>query len=470
MFLRDLQRTLGQDRLIHSGDHVLVGVSGGADSVALLVGLQALAPASDLTLTCAHLDHRLRGADSAADAASVMALAGGLDIPCIAGRSDVRGRARRKGISIEMAAREARYDFFVRSARRCGATAIATAHTADDQAETLLLRMARGTGVDGLGGIPPSSVIRGLRLVRPLLELRRAAIEGFLVQRGIEWREDASNHDPAHRRNRVRHELLPWLRRELNPGVTDALCRLATTARDDSALLDETCRALMTDFCLPDGSLRLAGLAALPTAAQRRIVRAWMVTAGVDIAAMGFDGIERLLVLAKRKSGGRRSLPLPSGPCITREYGRLRIEDVDAGGGDVAVRCRLASPGETLIPELGLAVTVSREPGGVKDVCRGPGALPACASISRRAVGRKQLYLRTWKPGDRMAPLGMRGSQKLQDIFINEKVPASHRARVALLECGGEIVWIPGYRVARGWEVRAQDRTAVRVSMRRAKA
>ena len=376
MFLRDLQRAIRRDGLIQPGDHVLLGVSGGADSVALLVGLQSLAGAGDFRLTCAHLDHRLRGAEAVADARFVEALCSDLAVELVTGRHDVRRHARQQGLSLEMAAREARYDFFARTAKQRDANKIATAHTADDQAETVLLKLARGTGMDGLGGIHPMSRRHDVTLIRPLLGICRPELEAFLQANGQAWREDASNRDLAFLRNRVRHELLPWLTQRLNPRTREALCRSAAIIRDDNALLEAYCDDLLPACCPPDASLNLSVFAGLPVAARRRIARRWLAACNVEVSRLSFDTIERLLQLGRRAGGGRASLALGAGERVCREYGCLRllrpVDDVPA----IAVRCRLTHRGETLVRELGLRVVVSLSAGLVKDRCRGPGVLP----------------------------------------------------------------------------------------------
>ena len=382
MFIQQLRRSLRTLGIPARTKRMLVAVSGGADSVALLVGLQRVAPGLGIQLRVAHLHHGLRGAEADADARFVRALAKRLKILCVTGRADVRALARKEKISIEMAARAARYAFLADAARRWGrrggAAAIATAHTMNDQAETVLLRLARGAGLRGLAGIPPERLEGEVRVVRPLLGVRRAAIEVFLKEAGQAWREDSSNDDRAMLRNRVRHEVLPLLAARLNPRIVETLARTAEILRGEN------------------------------------------------------------------ESRVGASLATPAGADKRRPYKM----------GSITVRV----PGETRVPELGVGVETCEGRKVIRERGKAVGALPARASIAWARLGRRKLVVRSWRAGDRMAPLGMAGSKKLQDVFVDAKVPAARRGRVPVFACGGEIVWIPGYRVARGWEIRGGER------------
>ena len=451
--------------LLNRGHHVLVAVSGGADSVALLYALRALAPEWRLRLTAAHLNHRIRGKDAEDDAAFVKRLARQLGVDVVVGQSDVPRAARTRGISIEMAARNARYRFLARAARGAGADVVATAHTADDQAETLLLKLARGTGLRGLTGIPRKTVLRGVTVVRPLLGVTRNAILAFLQDRGAAWREDASNRDTAFLRNRVRHEVLPFLETRLNPRIREALVRMADvlTAEDQwldtlSASILSACRRRVTDpIRAARKSARLPALDAdalreQPLAARRRVVRLWLVSAGVPPEAINFDSVERVDGQIRAQAGSS-STPVAAGVNVRRRRGLLVIEprELDPPRGRIA-RQTVAIPGTTRLSSAGLRVKVSVEAGLVKDRKARLGLFPAVATI-RAGMGRRKLIVRSWQPGDRMKPLGMNGSKKLHDIFVDAKVPAEQRHAVPVFECAGEIVWLPGYRVSRGWEV-----------------
>jgi len=464
--------------LFTARDRVLVAVSGGADSVCLLTVLHDMAPGLGLELTVAHLDHRLRGAESRRDAAFVEDLAERLGVVCIRGSSDVRRRARSKGLSLEMAAREARYDFLARSARAADANVVATAHTADDQAETVLLKLVRGAGAGGLSGIARDTVLRGLRVVRPMLVVQRAEIEAFLRERKQAWREDVSNTDVSFLRNRIRHEVLPLLESRLNPSLRRTLCRTADVLSEEEKWLEDVVAGLAA-ICTgrkPAGTkagrseyadvLDTGVLAAIALGPRRRIVRRWLAAGGVPVEAIGFDAVARVNKLVESGRTGT-SADIGGGWTVKNRYGTLVLAAGRAPVGARGFRCRLNVPGETVLPEVGLRIEVSIERGITRPARARAGELPACVSISRRAVGRKRLYIRSWRHGDRIKPLGLNGSKKIQDIFVNDKVPTEQRASVPLLECGGEVAWLPGYRIARGWEVTDAAKPAIQLRVER---
>jgi len=446
-----MQRTIAAQRLFEAGAHLLVAASGGADSTALLLALHESADTLRLRISVAHLHHGLRGAEADADAAFVEDLAGRLGCRCVVGRADVARRARARGVSVEMAAREARYRFLAEHAHGLGADAAATAHQADDQAETVLLKLARGSGPDALAGIGFRTVICGVPVVRPLLEASRAQVVAFLRARHAAWREDATNRDRAHLRNRVRHEILPLMKQRLNPEVVRALCRSAGVVGDEHAwldcLVDERLGACLDE----DGRLRVADLRDEPVAARRRVLRRWLRDGGVPVQRLTFEtGASADRLLCRRRGSG--SVALPGGLRVRREYDVV-LEPAEANRPGPAFRRRIPLRGETLLSDPPLRVVTDVRPGIRRDAGRQPGRLPAAASLRLDAIGRHHLVLRSWRPGDRIRPLGMDGSRKVQDVFVDGKVPAARRARIPLLDCGGQIAWIPGYRIARNFAV-----------------
>ncbi len=468
MVLKRIRAAFEEGEWLRRGDTLLLAVSGGADSVCLLHAMCELAPHMGVTLAVAHLNHRIRGAAADEDAAFVADTARRLGLPCRTGRSNVPRKARRESVSLEMAARDARYRFFARTARQCGAAAVATAHTRDDQAETVLLKLARGAGPGGLSGVLPNTVLHGLRVLRPMLSIGRGEVLRYLRDRGIVWREDESNRDTGFLRNRVRHDILPVMAQALNPGVKDALARTGDILRAEDDWLNALAADILARCRLPGGdetpALDIVRLAAHPLAARRRVLRLWLRAAGLPEGEADFGAVGRLEELCSRPAG-TREVPLGSDRLARREYGALRL--VSKPGVVPAFRAALDVPGETLLLQPGLRVVVERAIGVVKPRGTRPGDLPARASLGPAAVGRKRLYIRSRRPGDRIKPFGMKGSRKLQDVFVDAKVPLVMRQSVPVVECGGEIVWVPGYRVARGWEVSHPDRPALQIAVER---
>lgn len=308
---RELPLELGE---VSSDEPVLIGVSGGRDSVALL---HTLVERGARDLIVCHLDHGLRAA-SREDARFVQRLAEKFDLPCAAGRRDVRALARRRKQSLETAAREARYEFFGRVAEKRGCPRVLLAHHADDQVETFLFNLLRGAGVGGLAAMRAEGVrvVKGveLRLIRPLLGVWREEIDAYVARHGIKFREDASNADPRHTRNRLRHELLPAMETIFGRDVRRAIWRAANLC----AAEDDWVRALVPE---PSAELATRELLAMPEALQRRLIHRWLKSRGVP--DVGFDDVENVRALL---AGRGAKVNLPSGCHARRRAGLLFLE------------------------------------------------------------------------------------------------------------------------------------------------
>jgi tRNA(Ile)-lysidine synthetase-like protein len=510
------ERHVRQTRLLDGRRRVLAAVSGGSDSTALLHLAAAACRRRGVELGVVHVDHGLRGAASAADAAAVTAAAAGLGIECRVCSVRVAAGAG----SFERAARAARLSCFAESARSAGAEAVLTGHTADDAAETLLLRLARGAGAAGLSGLRPERSLRlrcadgaieTLVLLRPLLPFGRAELREWLQSRRIAWQEDASNADLTIPRNRLRREILPWLERHGLPSLRRQLARSAAILRDEDAWLDQAALAAWAGGgaaggmalaeaadSLVEGDLDAARLLALPPALARRVVRQWLLTAGCPEAG-GFEGVERVLALAARRTAGGR-VTLAGGVVVRRRGGGTRTPVLGmtfrvsgrsgapvVGPGSSPDRAAGTAHGEqqrapdnafadpdvtVALPVPGVArfagadVSASFAPGIVRHT-DGVGVLPAACSLDPAVVARHGLALRCRRTGDRLAPTGLRGSRKLQDILVDGRVPVEERDRLPLLVSGDgqTLVWVPGYRVARAFAVRDPEAAAVQVRM-----
>ena len=306
----------GRD-LLRAGNRVGVAVSGGADSVALLRVLIELRSELGLVLAVAHFNHGLRGEQSDADEAFVAELAKEHGMEHFAGRADVRNHASISKISIEAAGRELRYRWFALLAREQRFDSIATGHTLDDQAETVLLKFLRGAGSRGLAGVYPIVNRDGFRIIRPLLCITRAEVESYLTSLGQPWREDESNLDRRFLRNRIRHQLLPLLEREYNPNLRRLLSDLAEVSQAEQGYWNELVeRHLKTN---ESGDLLLEGFATLPIALQRRVLKAFAESSG---PALDFEHVEKLRQCAL---GNRRKAELPGDRIAARANGTLKI-------------------------------------------------------------------------------------------------------------------------------------------------
>jgi len=449
--------TIERDGLVPRGARIAAAVSGGSDSVALVHILAELAPRAGFTLAgLAHLNHGLRGAAADEDERFCCELANRLSLPIEVGKADVRQLAREARSSIEVAAREARYGFFERSGAQLGADRMALGHTRDDQAETYLLRLLRGAGPGGLAGMRP----RGGLTIRPLLDVTRRELRAFLAEIGVSFREDETNRDLGIPRNRVRHELIPYLTRNFSPAIVDVAARNAAIARADAEWLDRAAAEAADNVVRLMGpviELDVPALKALPAALAMRVARRALETAGVR--EVGFEDVERLLEL-RTHSAGRFDL---SGCRVTLEPGRLRLtprmasRHGPAGSAEIQFDYRLVVPGEVEVPEAGLVV--SAQPPAEDPVAasaplssRGPWVAVDAARLSF------PLAVRNWRAGDRLQPLGLNGHKKLQDFFVDRKVPRADRWRVPLVvDAGARIVWVVGQTVSEEFRVTADS-------------
>lgn len=449
---------------------LVVGVSGGADSLTLCDLLQR----AGLKLVVAHFDHQLRPA-SAADAAWVGEFARARGLAFMGGAGDVNTQAREQHLSIEEAARTLRYRFLFACAREAGAQAVAVAHTADDQAETVLLHLLRGTGLAGLSGMSFRAVLpvwdAHLPLVRPLLLTWRSEIEAYCRERGLTPREDPTNAETLYLRNRIRHEILPALA-EINPQIKQALLRTALSTAADQAYLDEAAGQAWAQVQRGAGAgwlaLARAGLLALPPALQRRVLRRAFFALRPG-AELGFEAVEAALALAAAPE--RRRVNWTAGLDLRVDPEQLTLLEKDAlpeRGAfpqlETGAPLALTLPGTWLLPDGWrlAAEVVETAPSGPP----WPSADPFEAWLDADQLPGA-LSLRPPRPGDRFCPLGLGGrSQKLSDFWVNEHLPRELRARYPLLLAGERVAWVPGFRPANFCRVTAQTRRWLHLTLR----
>jgi tRNA(Ile)-lysidine synthase len=441
---RAVRAAIARHGLVEHGDHVLVGVSGGPDSVALLHALTLLRADYALRVTVCHVHHGLRP-DADRDAAFVEALAARLGCPARIVRVEV---PRGGGRSPEEAARLVRHAALARVARAVGAHRIALGHTADDQAETVLMRVLQGAGPRGLAGIPRR---RG-RIVRPLLEVDRAAVLDHLGIHGLNAVEDVTNRDPKFLRNRVRHELLPWLAAEAGPRVPEALRRVARGAREMAEALDALVRLRLTGHLRPTPvgwRLDLAALRGLPSGAVKAAVRMALVEV-VAPARLGSGlraaHLDALAALASAATGAR--VRLPAGVVIERGRDALWLLPPEAG----AEALPLPVPGQVTVGRMlhvaaDLATPIVGRPAdAASEVCFDAEALGIALAPGSSAPG---LLVRPRWPGERMVPFGGEGPVRLGKLLASAGAPRLARARWPILaRSDGTILWIPGVRRA----------------------
>ena len=429
----------------------MVAVSGGPDSLCLLHALRRLQDDLALSGLCAaHAEHGLRGEASIHDAEFVADFCLRHGIPLAIGHLGLGKRTLRSGESIQSAARQARYQFLEESAEECGADVIATAHTQDDLIETVLVNALRGTGLDGLRGIPT----RRDKIVRPLLAVTRADVEDYCAAHGLTPRQDGSNADPSHYlRNRIRLELLPLLERDYHPGVRPSLVRLAGLAAQDA---DYLAAEAFSAYCrlsqpMSGNGLRIArlDLLALHPAIGGRVIRLAFATIRGDAQGIGENHVEAALDLARRTITGAITSPTPAcvvtvdGDTIVFRALRTQIEPetrsiplpVPGFAEDTRAGWRIGAGVDDGLADQEPAV------GGEEGLIE--------ARLDATAIDIVSLHVRMWQPGDRIDPLGMNGrTKKVQDVFSNAKVPREDRHRWPIVCDAQGPLWIPGLVVA----------------------
>ena len=329
--LKKVRKTIADAALLERGDHLLVAVSGGPDSVALLWTLVILSPEYELRLTTAHLNHGLRGAEARAEERFVQSLSAGMGIDCISKTVDIRALRKGSGKSLEEVGREERYRFLDATAAACGAEKIATGHQRDDQAETVLINLLRGSGLEGLKGIVPA---REGRIIRPLLQVGREEILEFLGREGLTYFMDRSNMSPHFLRNRIRHQLIPELIARYNPGIVKGLSRTAEIVRREDDYLQAMVRQTLCRWGVTPGEadtvLPLADLIGLHAALQGRVIKRLLEAASRPGNAVGYRHVEAVLALARSSRRCKASLDLPGLIRVDKERSILRIGRVDS--------------------------------------------------------------------------------------------------------------------------------------------
>jgi tRNA(Ile)-lysidine synthase len=436
-------------RLVSSGDCVLVAVSGGPDSAALLHLLYDLREELELHLEVAHLQHGIRGAEAQEDARFVAELAEKLGLPFHLKEVNLRQikSAAGKG-NLEALARAERYRFFADVARERNLGKIAMAHTQDDQAETVLMWLVRGSGLKGLGGMPSTHQLDGtnnesasrLMVIRPLLDVSRAEIEEYLNEKHLTSRLDRSNQDPSFLRNWIRLKLIPQLKEKMDRNLPSRLAQQAELIREENDLLDALAHAAIKEIRTAEGMNR-GSLLKHSKAMQRRLLRLWIEATRGHLLGLDFQHVEALLdLIADGPPQGR--LSIPGGWQLVKEYETLRLEKQSRRMGQQrACYSYLLQVGEDLhIHEAGLMIqtrAISLPLPSLPD-----NLTEAVFDVASLAA---DLTLRNFRHGDRFQPLGMAGHKKVKELFIEKKVPLPVRASLPLLMLGDEVIWIPGY-------------------------
>jgi tRNA(Ile)-lysidine synthase len=458
--LQTARKAIAEETMLQKGDHVLVGVSGGRDSVALLTVLMALAESLKLRLGLAHYHHGMRGPAADQDARLVENLALEACLPLFFAQGDVEAYRQTHKTGIEEAARDLRYTFFLSTAQRYGFTTIALGHHADDNAELVLMRLLRGSGRLGLSGIPPLRYCGSgaLKIIRPFITSDRAAIDRFCRRHRLVTREDASNRIMRFTRNRIRHDLLPRMRAEYNPNLSAGLSRMAGLMRAEEDWLDtlvaDHLRAATVSIAPAHIRLDTILVARMHPALQRRVLRAALVRIRGDLRRIGFEEIEAMRRLLGMDSGGG-GVDLPGGWRADCQDKWLSIGPGLKMPPPVQFEYTMAATGTIQIEATGASLRLEELGRADHDTLCHAGQYVTYFDMDNIIF---PITIRSFRPGDRFTPFGLQGTQKLKKYFIDHKIPRALRTHYPLVVSGGEIIWIAGLR--RGDRARVGSRSS----------
>ena len=463
MFEESFRQTASSYSLLESGDKVLVALSGGPDSVSLVHHLHRIAPEYDISLCAVHVNHMLRGRESDDDAAFAESLCRDLGVPAVVRRLDVPALCEVTGLGTQEAARRGRYDILVEEAHKAGAGKIAVGQNLDDQAETVLMRLFRGTGPDGLGGIWPKREIRtgdgsGLILIRPLLATSRDEIMDYIGRNNLQYRTDPSNFVPSYTRNKIRLKVMPHLR-EYNRQVDLAIARLAELVREEGEFLGELAGPLLERIEATETGARVPVdvLRPLSRAGRRYVTRKAIEIARGDLQRLGVDHIDAAISASLGETG---AVVLP---------GRIRAGE-QAGWAEFVVRTRpgaewlpstLQIPGEITIRAVQKRVTARVVAVDSLDTDPLHNTDPNVAHLDFDKV-QEPVTIRKRLNGDSFCPLGMDGSKKVKDFLISLKMEEGAKNRLLVfVDFSGRVIWLGGLRIDDRFKVTRSTRSVL---------
>jgi tRNA(Ile)-lysidine synthase len=452
-----VRKTIEKNKMLAPGDRVLVAVSGGADSTALLLCLHKLASSFPISLSAAHLNHRIRGAEADEDLDFVSKMCADLKIPFVSETIEVKQLATKAKQNLEAYARAVRYDFLRRVAGCVKAQKIAVGHNLNDQAETALFRFIRGSGLEGLSSIHP--VVDGI-VIRPLLECTRDSIRKYLADRDAPFREDSTNMDLHHARNRIRRELLPYLEDNFNPQLAPTLAREASLVRETWSFLESLAAEAFQDLhCRTDNGilLKISPLLKLHPALQKQVLRQALKECLGTLRGIASVHIQNILSLCETGLSGDQAR-IPHGSIAVRQFDSLRIM-ARSSKENPCYSYKLEIPGQRRIPEIGATfrcmlssapnLKTMREKRYTQAYLE-PSRLPQC------------LLIRSRMPGDRY---GGSGHRKVKKMLIDHKIPQLQRPALPMIVAGTDVIWIPGFRPARNYEAMPESQGCILVEM-----
>lgn len=451
-----VREAIKKNNLIPAGSVVIAGVSGGPDSVCLLHVLSILKHELGIRIEAVHINHMLRGKESDGDEEYVRQLCGKLEVPVHIEKCDIVKIAAERGMSIEEAGRDVRYETFRKVAKQTGADSICVAHNMNDQAETVLMNILRGSGLEGLKGME----YRNGSIVRPLLEISRSRIEQYCIKEELKPRIDSSNLETQYTRNIIRLKLLPYIKGLMNTAPETALSKMASILSADNEYLekcaDEAFGAVLTDEDPTALTLDAKALAAMHEAISSRVIRKCILRTAGTLKGIGREHITAVKELAgSGRTGALICLPL--GVRVAKSYDTVQLFLKENRMMMPPVDISITIPGETEIPGRGITVNTSvLEPGNAADEIFAK--RDSLVQYFDYEAAEKGIRIRNRRDGDRIKPLGFSGTKKLKSYFIDKKIPRTQRDGILLLAADNDIIWIIGHE--KGDKYKVTENTA----------
>jgi tRNA(Ile)-lysidine synthase len=458
-----VKRTIDRYQLLNRDDRLIVGVSGGVDSMVLLHLLNAYRKELNLFLIAAYVNHGLRPEESEKEAELVRNESNRLGLPFEYGQFDVREFQRLRGLSLQDAARRLRFHFFRNLVKKNQAQKIALGHNADDQVETVLLRLIRGTGLTGLKGMLP---IRQGGVIRPLLEVWRRDIESFALEKKISFVLDSSNLKEDYLRNRLRLSLIPLIEREYQPNLREVIFKTSSFLREENDVLEQMAEENTEKFVRKDkGALvfKFQDYQSLHPAMQWRVLQKIMAKTYGDQMEIEEQGLAINQIYEKlRHPSASFLMDLPNGISLEKRYDEIWVGE-RKGKVVGPFEVELQSPGRTFIDEIGKEMVIEE----IKkdDLTELVSSSPNLVFLADQVLDAP-LRVRNFRPGDRFQPLGTKGAQKLKEFFIDHKIPRFERPAIPLLVSGERIAWVVGYRIDERFKITERTKKILKVEIR----
>lgn len=462
VMLNKVINTINENEMINNGDGIIVALSGGPDSMCLLHVLYSLKERYDLTLYAAHINHMLRGAESDKDEEVCREFCKSTGIEFFSRSVDIDTMAVERGISTEMAGRDARYEFFEELLERLGADKVAVAHNLNDQAETLLMRLMRGTGIEGLVGIKP---VRDEIFIRPIINITRDEIEEYCEVNSLPARIDKTNFEPIYSRNKIRLELIPYIEKNFNSDIITTLSRMCELIKKDEDFIQENVTKLFEKVCdiSEEKVIIYSDAFNLHPAVTSRIIRKALLIFKGDINNLQSIHIENVIKIQNSSTG--KFTIVPKDIVITNVYGNIEITKKVQKSKDkklLSGECINLILGDNYVEEMGINIKIKLVSDYKSMNFKGKENIKYF-----NYDGVNNISVRVRRNGDKFTPIGMKGSKKLKDIFMDLKIPREERSLVPLLCFDEDISWIVGYKISDKYKIHEGVKNIIEVTVER---